>query len=84
MENISKALMLGFSVAIMAMALLVTIRMYVENSELMSIIEQRCYYRSVMAGEQMSDAFSKITAILLCVFMMFSREILRKVVLQDQ
>lgn len=51
MENISKALMLGFSVAIMAMALLVTIIMYIKNSEFMSNIEQRCYYRSVMAGE---------------------------------
>ena len=51
MENVSKALMLGFSTLIFAAALVITAMLYDEVDDFMEQIVQRNYYRHVMAGE---------------------------------
>ena len=51
MENVSRMMMIGFSVAVFAAALAVIIIMYADIDTFIDLIEKHSYYRSVMAGE---------------------------------
>lgn len=51
MENVSRALMLGFATVIFAAALAITVVLYNHADEFMNVIASRSYYRNVMAGE---------------------------------
>ena len=51
MENVSRLLMLGFSVILFAAAIAVTVTMYHQNHSFLKKIEDTNSYRVIMVGD---------------------------------